>query len=91
MINIYICNQNIVGRKGGGSINSLCKIHIFIIFRIVGVLPRNTASQNEIQDYVAMNNLKKKTVPKDYYFDGEDGVLVYSKSKGKMVPIPRIG
>ena len=56
------------------------------------MLPRNTASQNDIQDYVALNNLKKKTdVPKDYYFAGEDGVLVYSKYKGKMVPIPRIG
>ena len=55
------------------------------------MLPGNKASQSEIQDYVALNNLKKKTVPKDYYLAGEDGVLVYSKSKGKMVPIPRIG
>ena len=55
------------------------------------MLPGNKASQSEIQDYVALNNLKKKTVPKDYYLAGEDGVLVYSKSKGKMVQIPRIG
>jgi hypothetical protein len=49
-------------------------------------------SPNEIQDYASLNNLKKKTdVPKEYYFAGEDGVLVYSKSRGKMVPIPRIG
>jgi hypothetical protein len=55
-------------------------------------LPRSAGSQSKIQNYAALNNLKKTTdVPKDYYFAGEDGVLVYSKSRGKMVPIPRIG
>ena len=46
-------------------------------------------------DYPGLNNLKKKTeenIPKNYYLAVVDnGVLVYSKTKGKMVPIPRIG
>ena len=55
------------------------------------MLPSSTGSKNEIQDSVALNNLKKKTdVSKDYYFAGEHGVLVYSQLKGKMVSIPRI-
>ena len=67
-------------------------LNSFFYPRIAGLLPRSAGSQDKIQDYVSLNNLRKKTdVPEDSYFIGDDGMLVYSQSRGKMVPIPRIG